>query len=354
MEAGQALTTLRKAALKSLYYTGGHRLLAPLTQGVGAILMLHQVTATERRNFDPNGPLRISPEFLDQTIRLVRERGFETVSLDEAHRRMVDGDFERPFIVFTLDDGYRDNLEIAYPIFRKHEVPFCIYVPTSYADHEAELWWLTLEQVIRDVDEVSLKMDGSVRRFTTARDPEKVQAFHQIYTWLRRIDEDQARGVVRELSRGLGRTGTELARSLLMGWEELRRIAADPLCTIGAHTVGHYAIAKLSEARARYEMEECLFRLERELGVRPRHFSYPYGSPDAAGPREFRLARELGYRTAVTTHKGVLFAEHSAHLTALPRLSINGDYEDPRFLSVLLSGAPFALLNGFRRVAVAG
>lgn len=352
MDKAQTLNSLRKAALKSLYYTGGHRLLAPFTQGVGAILMLHQVTdAGTAGAFDPNAPLRVTPGFLEETIGLVRQQGFETVSLDEAHRRLLEGDFERPFVAFTLDDGYRDNLEIAYPIFKKHAVPFCIYVPTSYADHEADLWWLALERVIRTVDEVSVKMDGAVRRFRTSRDEDKVQAFGAIYWWLRSIDEDQARGTVRELCRGIGWSGAETARSLLMGWDEVRAIAADPLCTIGAHTVGHYAIAKLSEARARQEMEECLYRLERELGVRPRHLSYPYGSPDAAGEREFRIARELGYQTAVTTRKGVIFAEHAGHLTALPRLSLNGDYQDPRLVSVLLSGAPFALMNRFKKIA---
>ena len=36
-------TALVKAAMSGLYHTGAHRLLAPYTQGVGVIFMLHHV-----------------------------------------------------------------------------------------------------------------------------------------------------------------------------------------------------------------------------------------------------------------------------------------------------------------------
>ena len=77
----------------------------------------------------------------------------------------------------------------------------------------------------------------------------------------------------------------------------------------------------------------------------------PTAASNSAGEREFRIAAELGIETAVTTQKGLLYPEHVHELTALPRLSLNGDFQDMRYVKALLSGVPFALMNTLKRYA---
>ena len=60
------------------------------------------------------------------------------------------------------------------------------------------------------------------------------------------------------------------------------------------------------------------------------------------------MAQELGLATAVTTRKGLIQPQHEQALTALPRLSLNGDFQDLRYVRVMLTGAPFAFWNGLR------
>ena len=140
---------------------------------------------------------------------------------------------------------------------------------------------------------------------------------------------------------------------LCMSWAEIAQLAADPLVTIGAHTVTHCILKKVGEDAVRSEMRESAAVLEAALGKRPQHFSYPFGDPTSAGPREFAIAGALGFKTAVTTRPGVLFAEHRDHLMALPRVSLNGEYQQRRYVRVLMSGAGTAMWNGFRRVDAA-
>ena len=211
--------------------------------------------------------------------------------------------------------------------------------------------WLALERAIARLDLFDLEMDGRVRRFGAATVAAKEQAFHEIYWWLRGQDEAHARAVVRGMCATAGIDQGGMCRDLIMGWDELRALAADPLVTIGAHTRAHFALAKLPEAQARAEMAEGARELERQLGRKVAHFSYPFGDPGSAGEREFALAAELGFATAVTTRKGMVMAGGQSRLTALPRLSLNGDYQDLRLVRTLLSGAPFALSGMAERMA---
>ena len=343
-------TKLVKAALSALHYSRAGRLFAPLTSGQGVIFMLHHVRPEPPKGFEPNRILKITPEFLDAVIREVKRAGFDAVSLDEASTRLEEGREARPFVCFTLDDGYRDNRDFAYPVFKRHGVPFTIYVPSNFPSGGGELWWLALEEAIRVAGELRLSIGGEVRHFRLTTERFKDQAFHTIYWLLRGLPEREARASVSALAGQAGIDVSKLCANLVMSCDELRDLARDPLVTIGAHTRSHFALAKLSASEAREEMAESVLRIEQELCRPCRHFSYPYGDAGSAGPREFRLAKELGLRTAVTTEKGLLHREDAGSLTSLPRLSLNGDYQDLRFVQVMLSGAPFALWNWARRL----
>lgn len=350
-----ARSKILKAALAALHYSRADELIAPFTSGEGVIFMLHHVVPDDGKPFSPSRILKVTPEFLDSVIRQVREAGFDIISIDDVRARLsrlADGGTQpRPFAVFTLDDGYKDNRDYAYPIFKAHNVPFTIYVPSDFADGQGELWWLLLEQALDALPAVVVTMDGVDRAFQLETPEQKETAYDVIYWWLRSQPEDLARATVRRLASDAGIEPHELCRQLVMSWDELRDLARDPLVTIGAHTIGHYALGKLSADEARRQMSESVRRIERELGRPCRHFSYPYGCEASAAEREFAMAEELGLDTAVTTRKGLLYARDHNALGALPRFSLNGDYQDNRYVKVLLSGAPFALMRAFKRVA---
>ena len=343
-----------KAGFETLYFSGAHKLLRHFVGGVGAILTLHHVRPARDDAFQPNGILEITPEFLEHLIVALQTADIDLISLDEAHRRLTAGDFSRRFAAITLDDGYRDNKEFAYPILKANDVPFTIYIPTSFMDRDGELWWLVLEEIIAKRDSVSLPMNGEDRTFACTTADEKRETFSTIYWWLRSFPtEIEIRAAVRELAARYDVDTKGFCNKLCMNWDELRELAADPLMTVGAHTINHVILAKTNADVAMREIEQGRALIEKNIGVKPMHFSFPFGDPTSAGPREFAMAKKLGFTTAVTTRPGVLFPEHRDHMMALPRISINGDYQRLRYVDVLMSGAATAMWNRFRRVNAA-
>lgn len=347
--------TVIRSGLETLYFSGMHHWLRPLVGGVGAILTLHHVRPQRPNAFQPNRFLEIAPEFLERLLRRLARARIDVVTLSEMHRRFIESDFKRRFVCLTFDDGYKDFLRWAYPLLRKYKLPFAMYIATSFPDRLGELWWIALEAVIAQNTRIGMVINGKDQYFECATVREKRELYDAVYNYLRSMKtEEEVRRAVRDLCACYSIDIASFCRDLCMDWSEIVDIAADPLCTIGAHTVDGMMLRKLpSDAAVRAEMEMSRAVLEAALGRRPEHLAYPVGDPASAGPREFRIAAELGFKTAVTTRPGVLFKAHLDHLTALPRLPVNGEFQQQRYLKVLMSGAGTAFLNRFRRVSAA-
>jgi peptidoglycan/xylan/chitin deacetylase (PgdA/CDA1 family) len=289
--------------------------------------------------------LQIRPDFLEYVIERLRDLGLDIVSLDEALERLAGPDDGRRFAVLTFDDAYKDNLRHALPILRRQQAPFTLYVPTALVDGVGELWWQAIEDIIARQDAIAISLGGETDYLDTATTAQKLAAFNTLYWQMRTMPEEARVDLMRSFATAYGYDLEKQCRELIMDWQELRLFADDPLCTIGAHSVHHYELAKLPEAQARSEMAQSADILLAQFGQRPAHFSYPLGGPRSAGAREFGLARELGFRSAVTTRPGGLYAHHAATPHALPRISLNGYFQSPRYVDVFATGAIFSVLG---------
>jgi peptidoglycan/xylan/chitin deacetylase (PgdA/CDA1 family) len=350
----QLRSNIIRAGLETLYLTGAHRLLRPIFSGVGSIFMLHHVRPSREVAFQPNSHLEVTPKFLRATLSHLRSRDIDIVAMDELHRRLSERDFSRRFATFTFDDGYRDNRDFALPIMREFDAPFTVYVTSDFAQGAGNLWWVALEMVIAKASSIEAEIDGVANRIDTSTLSAKNAAFERLHDWLRALPgrDDLAREIGKLCARhGVDRN--KICHDLCMSWDELKPFADEPLVNIGAHSVTHCNIAQQSDEMAKQEMTMSRSRIEDVLQRSAPHFAYPYGDRLAAGRREFALAREAGFNTAVTTRPGMVFAESAEYPTALPRVSLNGNYQDERILPVLTSGAATAMWNGFRRVDAA-
>jgi peptidoglycan/xylan/chitin deacetylase (PgdA/CDA1 family) len=325
--------------------TGADRCLRFLARGRGVILMLHQVRPWRPREFAPNRVLEITPEFLDIVLTELRREGFDVIPLDAVPDRLRPGPAGRPFAVLTFDDGYRDNVEHAWPVLRRHNAPWTLFVTTDFVDGRGRLWWVELEEAVARLDRVMLPGNGELPNLPSRTTVEKQAAFEALYSHLRAGSEEQLRTVTAGLAAQAGVNTRQLAVDLCLGWDEVQTLAREPDVSIGAHSLSHPILAKCNARTAMREVTESRAVLERRLGRPVRHLAYPFGDPSAVGAREFRFARQAGYVTATTSRPAHVFPAHAAHLHALPRVSINGLFQNKTALRAILSGVPFWLWN---------
>src|SRR5262249_25193940 len=144
----------------------------------------------------------------------------------------------------TFDDGYRDNLEHAWPVLRRHRAPWTLFVTTDFVDGHGRLWWLELEEAIARLERVVVSRNGEVLDLASRTTGEKEAAFEAIYWHLRAGPEERLRAVTADLAARAGVDIRRLAADLCLGWDEVQMLAGEPDVSIGAHTVSHPMLAK--------------------------------------------------------------------------------------------------------------
>src|SRR5205085_5777970 len=188
----QLRSTVIRAGLGALYFTGAHYLLRPIFSGVGAIFMLHHVRRRRDAEFQPNRHLEVTPEFLRAMLAHLRSRGIDIVTMSEVHQRLIERNFSRHFACFTFDDGYRDNRDFALPVMREFDAPFTVYVASDFAEGTGRLWWVALEMVIAGTDSIELEIGGTTLRLDTDTEDAKQAAFGRLHEWIRALPDEQA------------------------------------------------------------------------------------------------------------------------------------------------------------------
>ena len=316
--------------------------------GVGAIFCLHRIVPEGERSALPdNRALEITPESLRAMLAWAAGRGLEVIALDAVPERLA-----RPrggkFACFTFDDGYRDNLTLALPVFREFGMPFAVHVAPGLIEGSAGVWWYHIEVALGRAEWLDFAWRGRAFRWAAG----SREAFPALAKMLREEEGAAREELVAAICGAAGVDAAAGQKRLMMTWDEVRALAAEPLVTIGAHTVTHPVLRRLGEAEARVEMADSKRQLEAQLGGPVRHLAFPFGGANAVGAREFQLARDAGFSTATTTRCANLFPAHARHLTALPRLTVSGNFRVPDRVRKLESGLLSAREWKGRRVVV--
>lgn len=348
-----ASNKFKKMMFDMLYVTKSYFITKPIYSGLGTILTFHRVCPkSERSKISGNLRLEITPEYLEGAIKFFASHNYEIISPDRLFEILHSRRIDRKFVVFTFDDGYADNFTYAYPVFKKHNAPFTIYVTTNFPDRKAILWWYLLEDLIFKNERIFIKVDNKTFEFKCSSAGEREKTFYKIRSIIMKSHESDQ---VSQIQKMLALYRIDIYKKtdkLALSWKQIEQLGVDPLVTIGAHTVNHFPLSKLPESAAKYEIIESKKKLESRINCAVEHFAYPFGTKNEVGERELRIVKECGFKTATTSRQGNIFFSHKDYMQCLPRTIISGEREGEniQYLNLWINGTVSCLCNKFKKV----
>jgi peptidoglycan/xylan/chitin deacetylase (PgdA/CDA1 family) len=345
---------LTRLKLELAYFGGVPWLRGRGAGGAGVVLRFERVRPRQPARFQPLISHEITPKFLDRTIRALKRWKYDIVSMDEVVRRAVTLASRRRFVCLTFDGGYKDVLTSAYPVLSRHSVPFTVYLPTAFPDGVGEAWWLALEAVIARESRLSLVMDRKELRFGISQTPEKYQLYEFLGSWMRSLAPSDLSAAIKDLCSRYSVDLAALTREASMDWDDLTKLAADPLVTFGSATVNYPVLSNLKNAVASREMTMGKAVAEAAFRRDVRHFAFPFGDRAAFQRLHVRMAAEAGFTSAASAIPGIVEAEGRTNLHALPRIAWDGRQRSLRVMRVMLSGFTFAPVKPTRTAPARG
>jgi peptidoglycan/xylan/chitin deacetylase (PgdA/CDA1 family) len=308
--------------------------------GRGSILMLHRVVPKEQLSpIDQNRRLEITPAELEALIQWALDQNFEVVSLDVLCQRLSGARVGPKLLSFTFDDGYRDNFEYAFPIFKKYKIPMAIFVTTGLPDFTLNVWWYALEELLLCSTALDFEHRGNRYQFDLGTMDQKNFAFSEIKKVILSCSAPQVDELLRNAGFDDDRFST-LSKRLVVSWENLREMVNDSSVTLGAHTVSHPRLSLLSDCEIAIELGASAARIEEQTKKKIQYFAYPFGDAGSCGKREFQAAARAGFKAAVTSRQGNIASGHRAHMYCLPRQAVGGADFSILDLALRMSGYP--------------
>ena len=241
---------------------------------------------------------------------------FNVLPLEDAVARLQANNLPARAAAITFDDGYADNLLHAAPILKRYGLPATVFVATGFLDG-GRMWNDTIIESIRstaarEIDATSLGL-GVLEMETTEQKRLVLEKLLTKIKFLSPQDRSDAVDLVNE------HCAAQLPDDLMMTTEQVRALPQAGI-SVGAHTVNHPILTRISDDQARKEIADNRERLESILGERVNLFAYPNGKlrRDYAA-EHVEIVRKMGFLAAFTTNWGA--CSRQSDIFQLPRFS---------------------------------
>ncbi len=258
------------------------------------ILYYHGIIDDEefKRLKGPNKHLFIPKSNFRDQIYFLKENNIDVISLDELYEKNFKP--KKFSVVFTFDDGYKDNLEIAYPILKENNFPFTIYIVPKILIETPWVWWLELWSQLENRDIVFFKNE----KINIDTEIKKTHFFLRIKKKIKLLKVEDQKILIKEIF-NLQKI-TDMSKYFL-NISEIKHILKDKLVTIGSHSNDHLSLKNFQKKEVFDQISDSKNYLEKTFNINIRHFSYPYGQIQDISFNEHEILKDLKFSTSVTT-----------------------------------------------------
>jgi peptidoglycan/xylan/chitin deacetylase (PgdA/CDA1 family) len=288
-------SALKKAALVAFHGAGGVGAARWMNRKGLRILMYHRFTEREP---------------LARQCAHIRAH-YSPISLSQAADWLMHGGrLPENAVAITVDDGYRDFYQVAYPVLREYGIPATVYLVSDFLDRTLWLWVDQVRYVFLHGEARSFQMEiagEAPLSFELGTRQTRTRAARAVTEAAKKISNAERLRLIERLPEQLGvRLPQEApAEYEALHWDEVREMAAAGI-DFGAHTRTHPILSRLAgEREVAGEIEGSKRQIERQIGRIVEHFCYPNGSREDVGPEAVEAARAAGFRTAVMTESGL-------------------------------------------------
>jgi len=282
------------------------------------ILLYHRVHPVA----DPLRPDDVDAVAFDWQMEVLA-RYFTPLALDNAMELLRQGKLPANAVCVTFDDGYADNVEVALPILQRWAVPATFFLTTGFFEHGC-MWNDRVIELLRKVNtpKVSLLNLGLGEYEITSMDA-RLQMVNSVLRQLKHLPLEERDQQVQRLENELN---IDISYSPMMQKEQVSVLLKAGM-GVGAHTVNHPILAKISLDEARQEIEAGKQQLEMLTEKEVTLFAYPNGAPGKDyGAEHVDLVKAAGFDAAFSTAWAA--AQHSDDFMQMPRV---GSWDNTRF-----------------------
>ena len=246
---------------------------------------------------------RLAQDTFAKQMHYIRNH-YRVLSLCQLMRELADPNARGQGVIVTFDDGYRSTYMEAFPVLRHYNIPATVYLIAGAVEHDALPWYDRIFLGFQQIPHSSITLILDVPRTFSLQDGRtRVWAATEVVSYLRTVDDQKRLQWCAEFD-SISRLQESDLRGWMMTWEQIRTMQRAGIC-FGAHTMTHPVIGRLPIEALRAELLESKRLIEARLAFPIEHFAFPFGQPKDCGDRAFSILPNVGYRSAVTTVRGV-------------------------------------------------